>query len=130
MSAAAVDQTLQRSQILGATESGNKLLVFKSHFGPSSRAPHTQLQILVPGTSVPVLEDGRYAFQGDECTIIQFNNDLLNAHMKRIQYEEMSWVEFDLCDRRSWQSAVWYPNPTSYPPALGRGKFGTCFCIL
>ena len=95
LSAAAVDQTWQRSQILGATESGDKLLVFKSHFGPSSRAPFAQLQILVPGTSVPVFEDGRSAFQGDESTIIQLKNDLLDAHAKRIQDEEISLSTFE-----------------------------------
>ena len=80
----AVDQAWQRIQVLGSSVDGNKILIFKSHFGPCSRAPFARLQIIKSATSAPIFEDVRSAFQGDENTILEFKKDLLEKSAPKI----------------------------------------------
>jgi len=82
--AVAIDQTWQRVQVLGHSKAGDKILIFRSHFGPSSRAPFGQLQILNANSSVLTLDDGMGALTGDESTISFFQKQLLEKNRQKI----------------------------------------------
>jgi len=84
LSVSSFADTFQRIEILGSSDEGRTILIFRSHFGPSSYAPFATLEIWSAATTKPQFVDGLSSFQGGESAISEMKKILVEKNSDTI----------------------------------------------